>query len=125
MSYSNQMIVHAVDTMESYLNNKLPETKLWEHSFIKKQIDRREYQENFTIDNGILKQIYTKTGNEYNTMINNLKNPMFPKDRVGQLLADMISKYPFAQAEYELLINVYGENDETREIINYFNFSMD
>ena len=22
MSYSNQMIVHAVDTMESYLNNK-------------------------------------------------------------------------------------------------------
>lgn len=25
MSYSNQMIVHAVDTMESYLNNKLPE----------------------------------------------------------------------------------------------------
>ena len=79
----------------------------------------------FLADNGILKQIYTKTGNEYNTMINNLKNPMFPKDRVGQLLADMISKYPFAQAEYELLINVYGENDETREIINYFNFSMD
>ena len=76
----------------------------------------------FLADNGILKQIYTKTGNEYNTMINNLKNPMFPKDRVGQLLADMISKYPFAQAEYELLINVYGENDETREIINYFNF---
>lgn len=30
MSYSNQMIVHAVDTIESYLNNKLPETKLWE-----------------------------------------------------------------------------------------------
>ena len=58
-------------------------------------------------------------------MINNLKNPMFPKDRVGQLLADMISKYPFAQAEYKLLINVYGENDETKEIINYFNFSMD
>ena len=41
-----------------------------------------------------------------------------------QLLADMISKYPFAQAEYELLINVYGENDETREIINYFNFPL-
>ena len=78
----------------------------------------------FLADNGILKQIYTKTGNEYNTMINNLKNPMFPKDKVGQLLADMISKYPFAQAEYELLINVYGENDETREIINYFNFPL-
>ena len=45
MSYSNRMIVHAVDAMESYLNNKLPETKLWEHSFIKKQINRREQQE--------------------------------------------------------------------------------
>lgn len=79
----------------------------------------------FLADNGILKQISTKTGNEYNTMINNLQNPMFPKDKIGQLLANMISKYPFAQAEYELLVNVYGENDETREIINYFNFSMD
>lgn len=55
MSYSNQMIVHAVDTMESYLNNKLPETKLWEHSFIKKQIDRREYQEN-----SLLKTIFVE-----------------------------------------------------------------
>lgn len=53
MSYCNQMIVHAVDVMESYLNNKLPETKLWEHSFIKKQIDRREHQESFTIEDHI------------------------------------------------------------------------
>ena len=59
MSYSNQMIVHAVDTMESYLNNKLPETKLWEHSFIKKQIDRREYQENFTIEDHIRGMVYS------------------------------------------------------------------
>ena len=59
MSYSNQMIVHAVDTIESYLNNKLPETKLWEHSFIKKQIDRREYQKNFTIEDHIRGMVYS------------------------------------------------------------------
>ena len=45
MSYDNQRIVHAIDAIENYLNNKLPETKLWEHSFIKKQIDRREHQD--------------------------------------------------------------------------------
>lgn len=59
MSYSNRMIVHAVNAMESYLNNKLPETKLWEHSFIKKQINRREQQENFTIEDHIRGMVYS------------------------------------------------------------------
>lgn len=59
MSYSNQTVVHAVDAIEHYLNNKLPETKLWEHSFIKKQIDRREQQATFTIEDHIRGMIYS------------------------------------------------------------------
>ena len=59
MSYSNQTVVHAVDAIEHYLNNKLPETKLWEHSFVKKQIDRREHQETFTIEDHIRGMVYS------------------------------------------------------------------
>lgn len=74
-------------------------------------------------ENGVLGDISTLTGNEYNTMINNLKNPMFPKDKVASLLVELISKYPFTTASYEVLKERYGEtDDEVQKIIKYFEF---
>lgn len=73
-------------------------------------------------ENGILGNISTLTGNEYNTMVNNLKNPMFPKDKIAPLLVELISKYPFTTASYEVLKERYGETDEVQKLIKYFEY---
>lgn len=71
-------------------------------------------------ENGVLDGIFTKTGDDFNTMINNLKNPMFPKDKVASALASLISSYPFSTACYEVVKQRYGETDEVKQIIEYF-----
>lgn len=70
--------------------------------------------------NGVLDNISTRTGDEFNTMINNLKNPMFPQDKVSSALAGLISTYPFSSACYEAVKQRYGETDEVKQIIEYF-----
>ncbi len=71
-------------------------------------------------ENGVLNGISTRVGNEFNTMINNLKNPMFPQDKVSSTLANLISSYPFSSACYQVLKQRYGETDEVKKIIEYF-----
>lgn len=71
-------------------------------------------------ENGVLDGISTRTDDEFNTMINNLKNPMFPQDKLSSALAGLISSYPFSSACYEVVKQRYGETDEVKQIIEYF-----
>lgn len=71
-------------------------------------------------ENGVLDGISTRTGEEFETMINNLKNPLFPEDKFSSALANLISSYPFSTACYEVAKQKYGETDEVKQIIEYF-----
>ncbi len=71
-------------------------------------------------DNGMLGRISTRTGEEFNTTINNLKNPMFPQDKIAPTLAKLISSYPFTTACYEVVKLRYGNTDEVKQLIEYF-----
>jgi len=71
-------------------------------------------------ENGVLGEVSTLTGEEYNTMVTNLNNPMFPQDKVAPLLAKLISQYPFTLDCYEVLKKRYGETAEVKALMNYF-----
>ncbi|MBE5873442.1 MAG: hypothetical protein E7287_03440 [Lachnospiraceae bacterium] len=70
--------------------------------------------------NGVLGDVSTTTDEQYDIMINNLKNPMFPQDKVAPLLSQLIEKYPFAQGSYNVIKEKYGETDEIKQIAEYF-----
>ncbi len=71
-------------------------------------------------ENGVLTGISTRTDDEFSTIISNLKNPMFPQDKVPSILANLISAYPFSTACYDVVKERYGENKEVEQIIKYF-----
>lgn len=71
-------------------------------------------------ENGVLGDVSTTTDEQYDIMINNLKNPMFPQEKVAPLLAQLIEKYPFAQGSYNVIKEKYGETDEIKQIAEYF-----
>ena len=71
-------------------------------------------------ENNELEEIMTGTTAEYNTMIQNLQNPMFPKEKMGYVLVKLISTYPFETAGFELLQQKYGETEEVKQIVEYF-----
>lgn len=71
-------------------------------------------------ENEVLGDVSTRTGEEYNTMINNLKNPMFPQEKAAPLIAQLITKYPFTRGCYEVIKEKYGETEETKAITEYF-----
>lgn len=71
-------------------------------------------------ENGALGNVSTRTGEDYNTMLNNLKNPMFPQEKVAPLLAQLITKYPFTRGCYEVIKEKYGETEETKAFTEYF-----
>ncbi len=54
------------------------------------------------------------------TMINNLKNPMFPKERIPQSLATMISTYPFEKACFSLAEELLGNSSECVALREYY-----
>lgn len=70
--------------------------------------------------NGVLGDVSTTTNEQYDIMINNLKNPMFPQEKVAPLLAQLIEKYPFAQGSYNVINEKYGATDEIKQIAEYF-----
>lgn len=71
-------------------------------------------------ENGILENISTRTGEEYNTLVGNIRNPLFPKDKIAPILSELISKFPFTVESYNVLKSIYGENEEVKAIMNYF-----
>lgn len=71
-------------------------------------------------DNGVLDGIFTRTNEEFDTIITNLHNPMFPQDKFSSILSGLISSYPFTSSCYELAKQKYGETNEIKKIIEYF-----
>lgn len=73
-------------------------------------------------ENGVLGDVSTHTGSAYDTMIKNLKNPMFPQEKVASLIAQLIAKYPFSRGSFDVMVEKFGDTEETKAIIEYFIF---
>lgn len=71
-------------------------------------------------ENGVLGNVSNTTNEQYDIMINNLKNPMFPQDKVAPLLAQLVEQYPFSQTNYDVMKEKYGDTDEIKQIAEYF-----
>ncbi len=71
-------------------------------------------------DQGIIADIKTKPDKEFETILINLQNPMFPQDKLTQTLAMLIQNYPFDSACYELAKEKLGYTKEVKDIIDYF-----
>ena len=71
-------------------------------------------------ENGVLDNISITDSANVNIMIQNLKNPMFPQDKVASALVKIISANPFSQEWSELLWQRFGETEEAKQIIDYF-----
>lgn len=57
------------------------------------------------------------------TMIDNLSNPMFPKDKICPVIADIISHNPFIPKVYDILKEKVGVTEEVKQITEYFVFN--
>lgn len=71
-------------------------------------------------DNGILNGVATVVSKEFDTILTNLQNPMFPQEKFAAALAQLISTNPFVSSCFELLKQKYGETEEANQIIQYF-----
>ena len=71
-------------------------------------------------NNNVIETINITKTNEYNTMIQNLQNPMFPQDKIAEALITIIKTYPFSIVDYKFLISKVGQPEEVNQIYNYF-----
>lgn len=71
-------------------------------------------------ENGVLNGINTIDSTADNTVFNNLKNPMFPQDKVAAAFAKLISGNPFVPEYFVLLEQKLGRTDEVKQIVDYF-----
>lgn len=69
---------------------------------------------------GIITGVETKPDKEFETMILNLQNPMFPEDKFTPALVSLIQKFPFEKSCYELAKSKFGETDEIKAVSSYF-----
>lgn len=69
-------------------------------------------------EKGIISGVKVVPDDAAKTMITNLKNPMFPKDRIPEAISTLISTYPFDEQCYALAEELCGS--EVTEIKNYF-----
>ena len=74
----------------------------------------------FLVENNELDNISVIVGNDYNVMIQNLQNPMFPNDKVVPSIIKLISTYPFETKNFELLQEKLGQTEEVNQIMQYF-----
>lgn len=70
-------------------------------------------------DNGVIEPIKTASSQEFETMLTNLKNPMFPQDRLAESVVKMIKMYPFSRETVSLLNDKFAQSEEAAQIINY------
>lgn len=76
MIFNNKTTVNTIASMEKYLNHTLPDTKLWACSFIKKQIDKREQKQLFTIEDHIRGMVYSmlSSGAKWDRVVSGIDN---------------------------------------------------
>ena len=70
-------------------------------------------------DNGVLEPVKTTSTQELETMLMNLRNPMFPQDRLAESVIQIIKKYPFSKDAIALLKDKFSQSVEAAQIINY------
>ncbi len=68
----------------------------------------------------VLDNVTTHMNSEYSAIIENLQNPMFPKDKKVPLLVTLIQTCPFGPAAFEILKQKFGDTEEVKQIIDYF-----
>ena len=71
-------------------------------------------------DQGVLSGTTIKISKEFNMILINLKNPMFPQDKFAETLIRLISDNPFIPECFDLLQQKYGQTEEVQKIIDYF-----
>ena len=71
-------------------------------------------------EKGLINGVKAVSDDSIKTMILNLNNPMFPKDKIPQSLAALISTYPFEKAGYEVAKKLCDNTDEITAIEGYF-----
>ena len=70
-------------------------------------------------NNKVIEPINITKTNEFNTMIQNLQNPMFPQDKIADSLIKVITTYPFEIEGYRLMVSKFGQTEEVNQISNY------
>lgn len=75
---------------------------------------------NVLLIRGIIKGVKVLPDNAFKTMIDNLKNPMFPKEKIPQAVASLISTYPFEKESYSVAETLCGNSSEFIAIKEYF-----
>ena len=87
---------------------------------------QRDYENTFyTViqtlsENGILGNITTMISPEMRTTLTNLQNPMFPKDKLAPVLAQLISMNPFCTETMGVLKNRFGSDEDAAKLLDYF-----
>lgn len=102
------------------------------------RIDPQDLQKRIYIDYSlahlILVTILRKTGKQIwlpdqktkSQMINafkNISNPNFPQDKIPDVMIAIILSDPYNVEYYRFLISKFGENEEVKNIIEYFGYS--
>lgn len=57
-----------------------------------------------------------------NNIFQNISKPVFPKEKVLDVLLDVISKYPYNPEFFKFLANYCGETDEVIALMKYFGY---
>lgn len=71
-------------------------------------------------EDGVLNGINTISDPTNDTIFNNLRNPMFPQDKVAAAFAKLISDNPFIPQYFALLEQKLGKTAEVQQIVDYF-----
>lgn len=74
----------------------------------------------FLADRGLIGEVSTLINKDDETIYNNLKNPMFPKEQFVPTVVKQICKNPFQEDYYKMLILKMGDSDEVSAVRNYF-----
>lgn len=87
---------------------------------------QRDYENTFyTViqtlsENGIIGNITTMISPEMRTTLTNLQNPMFPKDKLAPVLAQLISTNPFCTETMGVLKTRFGTDEDAAKLLDYF-----
>ena len=61
-----------------------------------------------------------RISSEISSILEDLQNPMFPKDQISTALAQIISINPFIDRAYTIMKQQLGETEEVTELEAYF-----
>ncbi|MGN0530229.1 MAG: hypothetical protein ACI4IH_03960 [Eubacterium sp.] len=75
---------------------------------------------NILSENGVLGNVTTLISDEYKTILENLKNPMFPKEQTIPAIVKLINTNPFVLDCYDLLKEKSNDKEAAEKITRYF-----